>query len=249
MNSPFSVEQARTLAARPEVRGATGNGQKVRQLYRLLFARLPDQGELASGIAFLKQGALELVPSPGAVWQYGYGGNGTFTPLSYFPDNQYRVGKAFPDPKLGYIVAFAQGGHPGNDAAHSVIRRWVAPHAMTVSVSGSLSHGQKEGDGVRGRLISSRAGVLGEWIVHNTKVTTTVRAIPVAKGESLDFVVDPMSEPSFDVHSWLPVIQAADGRESWDAASAFGPPPPASLTRLALYAQALMMTNEFLFVD
>jgi hypothetical protein len=249
MNSPFSVEQARTLATRPEIAGSSDNSQRVRRLYRLLFARLPDAPELAAGIAFLKPRALDVVPAPGAVWQYGYGGTGTFTPLSYFPDNQYRVSKAFPDPKLGYIVAFAQGGHPGNDASHAIIRRWVAPATMTLSVGGTLSHGQKEGDGVRGRLVSSRIGVLGEWIAHNNKVTTAVGPISVQKGETLDFVVDPIAEPSFDVHAWLPVIRTTDASQNWDAATAFAPPPPAPLTRLALYAQALMMTNEFLFVD
>lgn len=49
MNSPFFAEQARALAARPEVAREADAAGRIRALYRRLFAREPSAGELALG--------------------------------------------------------------------------------------------------------------------------------------------------------------------------------------------------------
>jgi hypothetical protein len=256
MNAPLVVEQARALADRPEIKDAQDDGQRIRRLYRLLFDRFPDAEEGAAGRAFLKGDSMARVLSPGSVWQYGYGGYDEvlqrvtgFTPLTFFSGNAYQVGKIFPDPTLGYVTLNNLGGHPGHDGAHAAIRRWTAPATMTVQISGSLEHHQPLGDGVRARIVSSRAGLLGTWQVHNRVDKTEIAAVTVQKGETLDFIVDPMSSDSFDSFAWAPVIRASEGKQTWDASKNFGPPAPAPLSRLAFYAQALLMTNEFIFVD
>jgi hypothetical protein len=91
--------------------------------------------------------------------------------------------------------------------------------------------------------------VLGEWKALNGKVETKVTAVMLMKGDTLDFVVDPLGNESFDAFAWAPVVRTLLGDKVWDAAKGFGPPPPPPISRVALYAQALMMTNEFLFVD
>jgi mono/diheme cytochrome c family protein len=53
MNSPFVVEQAQALAARPEVASASTDDAKIGALYRLILGRLPDADELAVGREFL----------------------------------------------------------------------------------------------------------------------------------------------------------------------------------------------------
>jgi hypothetical protein len=53
MNSPFVVEQAQALAARPEVTEAICDEAKIAALYRLVFARSPDSNELAVGREFI----------------------------------------------------------------------------------------------------------------------------------------------------------------------------------------------------
>jgi len=53
MNSPFVVEQAQALAARSEVSSAEGDEAKIAALYRLVFTRSPDSGELAIGKQFV----------------------------------------------------------------------------------------------------------------------------------------------------------------------------------------------------
>ncbi len=52
-NSPFVVEQARQLAARPEVSSVTDTDQRIRRLYYLLFGRQPNDDELALGRQYL----------------------------------------------------------------------------------------------------------------------------------------------------------------------------------------------------
>ena len=76
----------------------------------------------------------------------------------------------------------ATGGHAGNDHAHAVIRRWTAPRDSTVGIVGSLGHNNTEGDGVRGRLVSSREGLLATWHVRNKSAGTKIDRVNVKAG-------------------------------------------------------------------
>jgi hypothetical protein len=53
MNSPFVVEQAQALAARPEIASAASDHAKVAALYRLVLSRSPDAEESAIGKQFI----------------------------------------------------------------------------------------------------------------------------------------------------------------------------------------------------
>ena len=55
MNSPFALEQAKRMLARPEIQGADHDADKVRALYRVLYQRAPDREEVALAQAFLAQ--------------------------------------------------------------------------------------------------------------------------------------------------------------------------------------------------
>jgi len=253
MNSPFAAEQARSLSQRPEIRSATSDAQGVRRLYRLLFDRYPDEDETKAGIAYLSRGR---VPTPLPVWEYGYGhfdpAKGrvaSFVSFLHFGDGGYRAGQSMPDADLGYLLLTAQGGHPGRDANHAVIRRWVAPQDLTVQIQGLLQHPNDQGDGVHALLVSSRDGVVGEWTVHNGSSQAEVKQVTVRKGDTLDFIVEPRGSDSFDSFAWAPTIHTLDGSQTWDSAQGFQLPGGEPLSRTALYAQALMMTNEFVFVD
>ncbi len=256
MNSPLVIERAKEVADRPEIKGAQDDGQRIRRLYQVLFQRLPDKEETMLGLQYLGSHALTPTERPRGPWSYGYGSLDaagkrvtSFTPFLDFSESGYHVSSQFPDPQLGYLILNKTGGHPGHDSAHSVIRRWTAPAAMKIAIEGELAHGQDQGDGVRGLIVSSRSGVLGQWKVHKGSAPTQVSSGAVQKGDTIDFVVDPMGSDSFDSFSWAPKIRALDGSSSWDASTNFGPPPGAPLSRLALYIQALLMTNEFMFLD
>lgn len=253
MNSPFAIEQAKGVLERPEIKEASSDGQRLRRIYRVLFGRLPDAEEEAAGLAYVGKGPVATaVP----IWRYGYGEFDAassrlkaFKPLSNFANGHYIPAKDFPDKEFSYLIAHGNGGHPGRDTAHAVVWRWTAPFATTVSVEGTLAHGQKDGDGVRARVVASSAGMVGEWRAHQASVATPVKTIGVAKGETLDFIVDCIGGDNSDSFTWSPTVRSLDGKQVWAMGAAYGPPPEPPLSRWALYAQALMMTNEFMFVD
>ena len=259
MNSSFVVEQARQLAARPDLVARTDDESRLRYLYQLLFGRAPDADELALGLGYLKAAAAPSTP-PGrkeSVWRYGYGGYDetskrvtAFTPLPHFQDNAYRGGAVFPDPTLSFLQLTAGGGHVGVDARHAAIRRWVAPRDSVVSIKGTLVHGNKQGDGVEGRIVSSRDGGLGVWTAHDSKVETKLEKVTVQKGDTLDFVVSYRESQNFDSFAWSNMITSASGTV-WNSETQFVAPekPAPPLGAWERYAQALLMTNEFFFVD
>jgi hypothetical protein len=255
MNSPLTVDQAKRIVGRDEIAKAKDAAAQVRQLYRRLLSRSPEADELAAALEYLSAGSA-LVPQPSPIWQYGYGRVDAITqrvqdfrPLAAFKENRYQAGEQFPDPALGYLLLNEAGGHPGNDDNHSVIRRWVAPDAMTLSITGDLNHPDKNGNGVQARVVSSRLGVLGDWKVHAKVVKTEVPLVMVQKGDVLDFVVSPMGSTANDGFGWTPTLRKSGSNEIWSAAAGFAPPPQPPISRLAMLAQALMLTNEFMFVD
>ena len=137
---------------------------------------------------------------------------------------------------------------------------------------------KKCGDGVQGWAVSSRIGELGHWDVEYSKVDARVDSVTVQKGDTIDFVVDGKSTLDCDSFNWAPVIsltslstqpaptaeaqvklaaaalppETLTGATQWDAAAEFSgpqPAPPAPINAWEQYAQVLLLTNEFVFVD
>jgi hypothetical protein len=140
------------------------------------------------------------------------------------------------------------------------VRRWTAPKDAVVSVAGVLAHRQAGGDGVRARIVSSRLGELASWTAHNTEADTAMSRVEVKAGDTLDFLVDCRQEESFDSFAWTPVIRSvetasatgASPAEEWSAAKGFRGPEGKTGRRLGAwerYAQALLLSNEFMFAD
>jgi hypothetical protein len=272
MNSPFVTERARALTDRDDVRALKKPEQRIEQLHRIAYQRLPTADQLQLGKRFVK--AAEALPprepskpviSP---WQYGYGEYDeaaqrvrNFEPLPHFTGEAWQGGANWPDPKLGWVQLTAEGGHAGNDLQHAAIRRWVAPADGKITLSGEIKHEHKEGDGIRARIVSSRAGQLGNWTLQNKNEKTNVESVEVQGGDTIDFVVDYHANLNSDDFKWAPVIKRSDvsggensaeyGRE-WNARKEFGGPPekPAKpLTPWEQYTQVLLLSNEFMFVD
>ena len=184
--------------------------------------------------------SLPTLPAPPhESWQYGYGPfnettkqTESFTPLAHFTGSQWQAGVALPDPTVGYVLLHATGGHP-DQPGRAVIRRWVAPQSGMLSVSGSLQHGSPNGDGVRGRVVSSRAALLGEWTCFNSMVDCPVAATMVETGDTLDLIVDCLAEITSDSFQWPVIISltTADGTvQSFASNAGFqGPPEPRGL--------------------
>jgi hypothetical protein len=69
MNSPFVVEQARAVVARPAGAGARQDLGKIQALYRVIYGRLPDAEEVALGERFLQQQAADKTPRALTPWE------------------------------------------------------------------------------------------------------------------------------------------------------------------------------------
>jgi hypothetical protein len=254
MNSPFAVDQARALAARSEVSKAAGSEAMIKSLYRILFNRPPNSQELKLGSSFLGSNPLADLDGPRVVWEYGtgridQGKVAEFLPFRETGDLGWTPTKTFPDPEFGFLVLNAYGGHPGKNNSRAIIRRWRAPEDGIYSVEGKLAHGQAAGDGVRAKVVSSRDGIKGEWPVHKSEAQTTLLGISLKKGDALDFVVEPGQDDNSDSFMWAPTVRSQTSGQSWSATGGFKTEKPAPFSRLAAYAQALLMSNEFLFID
>jgi hypothetical protein len=142
-------------------------------------------------------------------WQMGYGaiddGSGRiakFTRLPHFESATWQGSAASPDPQIGWVLLNAAGGHTGNNPDYAAIRRWTAPLTGTIEIRGSLHHPSENGDGVRGRIVSSRTGVAGDWTVLHTNVDTAVASIEVTAGDTIDFVTDCRENVTSDSFAW-----------------------------------------------
>lgn len=254
MNSPFVLQQAELLARRNEVLSAPSPAEQVTQLYRAAHGRDPAPQELNDAIAFLTSVERTSKTANEKSWRYGWGTvddstrQVTFHELPHFEKDAWQGGSALPDPALGWTRLTADGGHPG-DAAHCVIRRWIAPRAGVVSVSGVLQHPSDKGDGVRGRILSS-SGVSSEWTVQHSEQSTTLTGIPVEPGTTIDFVTDFRTAIEHDDYHWKVTIELQSESaepQKWDSEANFSGPAP--LSPLEQLAHVLLMSNEFAFVD
>lgn len=182
------------------------------------------QAPKQSAAAITSDAPSHATATTSAAWSYGYGGYdaskkqvGTFVRFPFSAEGQWSGSSIYPDPQLGYLLLTARGGHPGGDLKHCVVRRWTAPDALRVRVSGVLRHEPQQGDGVDGMILSGASGLLGSWAVHHGQITTAIpHPILVRRGENIDFLVSCRKDPNYDAFSWVPTIQEVEGgRREW----------------------------------
>jgi len=269
INSPFVAEQAERVAAR---------SQTIEEMYRAILGRSPGAAERDRAITFAGAANLRPAPQEPGAWRYGAaridaesGRLMEFRPFAYFatgvgvPD-AWQAGSLLPGAREGAARLTASGGAPGDDLNHAVARRWVAPSQGEISIQGTLALNLDAFDlrfgytnGVRGRVIHSRLGQLGEWTLRHDKLNpnptraetkkeeTNLHRVAVVRGDTIDFVVDALDDYEGDNFTWAPVITGAGG--VWNAAKDFHGPDPGPLSRWGQLAQVLLMTNEFAFID
>lgn len=214
MNGAFALDTARMLA------------ERVLREAEPVFS---DASELVFDLPAIQP------PGPPA-WQYGYGelddagGQVTrFTALPHFESGAWQGGSKRPDPELGWVFLTAAGGHTGNPPGFAAIRRWTAPRSGVVSINGTLGHASPNGDGVRGRIVSSRSGIVGDWIVHHKQTATEAQSVSVEAGDTIDFVTDCRGDVNADSFSWTVQITLAtteNHSEVWDSQQGFLGPQP-----------------------
>lgn len=255
MNSAFCADQARSLAASIGAQSGSLSNEQIGQLFARVFSRAPQPNELDEAQQFLaEQNGKPPERRNSSAWEYGWGEYSSetksvvFHPFAFFEKATWQGGPVLPDGPLRYLSLTPDGGHPGGDNQHSVIRRWVAPRDCTVSITGEVQRGAVGGDGITARIV---AGNSGEVAVFNgdmkKPLKTAVKSIQMKEGETLDFIVEPGPTDTSDSFAWHSNIHC-DGRE-WASKGGFMGPPPPALTPLERYAQVLFSTNEFMFVD
>ncbi len=191
-------------------------------------------------------------PRHNAAWQFGFGVYdestkhvGQFTALPHFTGSAWQGGAALPDPALGWVLLHAAGGHAGNDQQHAAIRRWTAPRAGVVAVTGRFKHASENGDGVRGRVVAGKSGLLGEWPVKTREAETNIPAVQVEAGETIDFVVDCTGDVNSDSFEWIVDLKLSDLTigdaagallDSWNSSADFHGPASALLPQQIAYA-------------
>ncbi len=257
LNSPLAVEQAKALVKRPELSSVSAPAGKVEALYRILFGRKPSAREMEIGTRYLSAPTVAGTADP-AEFRYGVGtvdesGKVDFADFPKFVQDSWRGGDMLPDPTFDWAFLTAAGGHPG-PPGKSVIRRWTSPFDGSVRVTGTLVHPGKEGDGVQARLAVSNLGIVGSWAVKSGSQPIETDVFAVRKGSTIDFIVDCRSENSFDSFEWIPrIVPATPARLPVRDSSALfvGPASqsPNDMTRAERYAHALMISNEFFFID
>ena len=158
------------------------------------------------------------------------------------------------------MLLTATGGHPGNDQQHAAIRRWIAPRDGTYSVTGKLKHDKEPGDGVRAQNHLADQGEKWSWTVLRFGGRDGHREVTLKKGDALDFVVDCRANENSDGFTWKVTIKMLDYNASFTekkaASNGIRPPfqrppgkPVKALTPWEKYAQVLLLSNEFVFVD
>jgi hypothetical protein len=266
MNNPLVIQQARNLVERPDFKGQGDEEQRVKMLYDLVLQREPSQEEVRLGLRFLDSlpGVTDMPTEQ--TWKYGMGEVDEaskqvkdFRSLN-FVRNVWQTGNSMPDKMYGYLSLNNKGGHPGKNPKQAVIRRWTAPRDAIVAINGSLEHGTKTGDGVRARLISSRAGEVGSWISYNQKTPTKVNRFEVKAGDTLDFLVDARANDNSDTFVWAPVISIVQEtgetivglNKEWSAEKDFTGNNKATVKALSAwekYAHVLLLSNEATFIN
>jgi mono/diheme cytochrome c family protein len=188
----------------------------------------------------LTEGVQRPAALDGAGWQYGYGRFDeaagfvvAFQRLPHWTGSSWQGGPTLPDPQTGWAILHAAGGHAGNTAEFAAIRRWTAPRAGTLSITGTLGHGSPNGDGVRGRIVAQNKGLLGEWTVHNSQAATAVEGFEVSAGETIDLVVDCRTNSNTDSYTW-PVTLTFEGKPIASQETFSGPPPSGIEAQAAL---------------
>jgi hypothetical protein len=192
-----------------------------------------------------------------SVWQYGRteqnaaGEFVSFIPFGHWQKDRWQPEPVYPSTgTLSHVNLGRYGGHPGGKPEIATVARWTAPERITVLLEGTLKKGSSKGDGIRARLLKNGTELLKEIVcAPGQSIPTQFGPIEVAAGDTIDFRLDSMDRHDNDSYEWSPVVRSASNpRIRWDYSKDFG--GPADLAdAVEIYAQALISTNEFCFID
>lgn len=228
------------------------NAKHVLSLARLIAVNRRDEKlviELTERLTQLRESWPATVATKGnsfsRAWQYGHGvvdeGSVTqFTPLSVWSGAAWQMQQDRPHPHLGFIRLDRSGGHAGPSIG--CVRRWTAPSAGVVTVTGTLEHPTNFGDGVRAQVIASSGGLAGQWTARDSTSITDVDTIAVAAGDTIDFVIDMIEGTADDSFIWICQLRLKMGATElvFDSFDDFCGPHDANMLSHAVIAAACL---------
>ncbi len=252
LNGKFAQDQALALINQPAIIALRSQEERIQYLYRQVFARDPDEKEVADGTAFLNPDQ-EL---SGGSWQYGYGNNEPstkqlkFTPLPHLAKASWQGGPALPDPVLGWVCLSPNGGHPGTDKTHAILR-WITPADGRYKISTNVRLPSPASDGITVSFATQQGHNLRAWRIDPGKsIHAKVQSLLLKAGEALYFIVEPGKTNNHDSFIWNPSVRDIASGKTWLASTGFDATRGTSSRSLwAQYAQALLASNEFSFLD
>lgn len=267
INHPLALDRSRALA-KVSAGNEFSDTQRIREMFRRALQREPSETELAESLEWVSSTPREMALSvleTARDWTYGTGkleeSNQqilNFTPLPHFNGRAWQGGSSWPDKTWGWAQLTADGGHPGNTRDHAVVRRWTAPEDMVVQIQSILSHQSQPGDGIRAFVVHSSKGILDSITIHVDEADLNQSSINMREGETLDFLVDIGDVLNSDEFIWKIQInemevdkdvEASAAAKHWDSVRDFPKNRLEPLTPWEQLAQALLCSNEFLFID
>ncbi len=263
MNSDFAMDRASALVER-----VAESEDRVGQLHRLALGREPSEQDRILADSFI--GSYDSDEHPDDTqnlsgWAYGWGhvdtsaepAQVTFRPFRHWEPKarEYRIKKEYPikDGPLSYLRINPNILHPGHTAKQCVIIRWQAPRDMTIRISSLLERPAiGKGSGVLGRIVSDRQGLLLDrhLLPEAASIEIGLDTLEVDRGEQIHFILDPRENNcAHDNCKWAPIIvNAHNAAERWTMSLDIDKPQK-PIGSWQAYAQALLNTNRFLFVE
>lgn len=235
-----------------------GTDAGIDHLFHRILARDPTPSERRWMTELLQSDDNAMPDVPQNQWTYGVATyraeNGTVegfrTLPRYHADRWQGPKEELPDPDWDWAFLNASGGHPGGRPDLAVVRRWVAFHPATVRVRGMLKHPSENGNGIRAAIVLRGNQRVGEWSLKQGETETRVDELEVHAGDTLDFVTDANGDTNSDGFEWKVRIVSQDESDTrTNSERHFSAQQPRVLTPWEQATQALLLTNEFCFVD
>ena len=274
LNDGFVTRRTRRVLDRLEHEvSADAIADRIDWVYQRVYGREPSSAEFAVGTEFIKQAAADPAPlaKPGGLsrnWQYGTGRYDRktqklvgFKPISHF-DGRYLSAGA-DEVENGGAFAAVDGGRPGPNDKQMLVRRWTATEGGLYMFKATLElkQGSARSDGITAWVVTDRQGQVRKFNVKTSPAKVRIERVTLEKGEQVDFIIHCGRHNKDDEFRW-PVevwkVRNADegggllGLREWPSVAAFEQASPSWLPVLGPWeqlVQAMMISNEFMFVD
>ncbi|REJ69825.1 MAG: DUF1553 domain-containing protein [Planctomycetota bacterium] len=278
MNSGFAMRRARALIARLDRADiAADTPTRVAQLYRWVYGRDPEVHEIDLARSFVDRSradespALPPLTARQRCWKYGIGEFDvegqrlvSFREFPHFNGTRWQEGPDSPEMQATTAYFGRDGLRPGRDAQHALVLRFTpSTGAGQYLFKGQIRPGTnlRIGDGLDIYVLTSRDGLIKKFPVDRPDVfELRAEDVELGDGDHIDMIVVGRDSNQYDEFTMAPVVwkteRTAEGNlkgvTNWEGTEDFERAVPHWIEPLSpweQYAQVLLISNEFMFVD